>query len=358
MKRRKPYPYVHEFVDRHGTPRAYGRKRGLKSVALPWPVGSREFVEAYHAWLSSVPASVGKSRTRPGTVSALIIRYYASAEWSALSTQSQRTYRNILERFRAEHGDKIVADLRRNHVKAMIDAKASTPAAANAFRKLLRRLVHIGIEAGWLSDDPTASVRPIKSRSTGFRTWTEEDIAAFEARHPVGTKARLALALLLCTRQRRGDVVRMGRQHVRDGVLAIRQHKTDVEVEIPIHDHLQRCFSSAPNDLTFLLTEYGQPFTPAGFTNWFRDRCAEAGLPVGLSAHGLRKAMCRRLAEAGCTPHEIMSISGHKSLSEVQRYCEAASRKRLAAVAMQTITKGGTRTPNGKLDGRFAKIGE
>jgi integrase len=102
--------------------------------------------------------------------------------------------------------------------------------------------------------------------------------------------------------------------------------------------------------LTFLVTEYGQPFTPAGFTNWYRDRCVDAGLPNGLSPHGLRKSMCRRLAEAGCTPHEIMAISGHKSLAEVTRYTEAASRAPLAAGAMRTIAKLKRRTQNGKPD--------
>jgi len=143
----------------------------------------------------------------------------------------------------------------------------------------------------------------------------------------------------------------MGRQHVRNDVLTIRQQKTGMEVSIPIHAKLEECLAGAPRThLTFLVTEHGRPFTPAGFTNWFRDKCALAGLPVGLSPHGLRKAMCRRLAEAGCSPHEIMSISGHKSLAEVTRYTEAASRKRLAGDAMRSIGVTRKRTRNGKPD--------
>ncbi|MEA1835267.1 tyrosine-type recombinase/integrase, partial [Methylobacterium durans] len=176
------------------------------------------------------------------------------------------------------------------------------------------------------------------SKSEGFYTWSEADIATFEDRYPIGSRARLALALLLYTCQRRSDVVRMGRQHVRNGALAVRQQKTGTSLEIPLHPDLQSVLeASQAEHLTFLVTHEGRPFTPAGFTNWFRDTVRAAGLPDGCSPHGLRKAACRRLAEAGCTPHEIMSISGHKSLKEVTRYTAAAEQKRLAVRAMSTV---------------------
>jgi integrase len=265
-----------------------------------------------------------------------------------LAPQSQRTYRHILEHFREEYGDDPVALLRPEHVKAMIDAKAATPTSANKFRKLLLVLMRLAVEKGWRKDNPVAGVRGIRNKSQGFQTWSEDYIAQFEAKHGIGTKARLAMALLLYTGQRRGDVLRIGKQHIRNGVLIIKQQKTGVEVAIPVHHKLHECLSAAHRDhLTCLVTEYGQPFTPAGFTNKFRDWCREAGLPKGLSPHGLRKAMCRRLAEAGCTPNEIMAISGHKSLAEVTRYTEAASRARLASHAMRNIALAETRTRDG-----------
>lgn len=153
----------------------------------------------------------------------------------------------------------------------------------------------------------------------GYRTWTEEEIRTFYDKFEVGTRERLAFDLLLYTGQRRGDVVRMGRQHVRDGVLLIRQSKTGTEVEIPIASDLRLSLDSLPaGQLVFLMTGQGKPFTAAGFTNWFRDAVSAAGLPVGLSAHGLRKAACRRLAEAGCSAPQIMAVSGHKTLAEAQ----------------------------------------
>lgn len=140
----------------------------------------------------------------------------------------------------------------------------------------------------------------------------------------------------------------MGWQHIRDGELTVRQQKTGAVVVIPILPELRQCLNALERKhLTFIVTEYGKPFSSAGFTNWFRDKCAEAGLSSGLSPHGLRKAMCRRLADAGCTPHAIMSISGHKTLAEVTRYTEPADRTRLAQGAMEIIR---TRTSNGKPD--------
>jgi integrase len=148
-------------------------------------------------------------------------------------------------------------------------------------------------------------VRGIKARSDGIRTWAEQDIRAFEATHPIGSRPRLALALLLYTGQRRSDVVRMGRQHVSEGSIEVRQKKTGSPLRIPLHAELRTIIDATPSKhLTFFVTKHGKPYTPGGFGNWFRECCDEAGLFKGWSAHGLRKAICRRLAEAGfCQCH-------------------------------------------------------
>jgi integrase len=132
----------------------------------------------------------------------------------------------------------------------------------------------------------------------------------------------------------------MGRQHIREGYLTYRQRKTKTTVEIPVHPALNASIEACRNEhLTFLVTEYGKPFSAAGFGNWFRELCNQANLPASCSAHGLRKAAARRLAEAGCTAHQIMSMTGHKTLREVTRYTEAADRRGLAAVAMSKLEK-------------------
>jgi integrase len=142
------------------------------------------------------------------------------------------------------------------------------------------------------------------------------------------------------TAQRRSDVVAMGKQHVRNGIVQVRQQKTGTMVPIPIHPDLQAVLDATPTVgvKTFLVTAYGEPFTAAGFGGWFRERCDEAGLPQRCSAHGLRKAACRRLAEAGCSANVIASISGHTTLREVERYTKAADQARLARMGMAAIT--------------------
>lgn len=325
--------YTQAFIDRHGTARFYFRKAGHKQVPLPGRPWTPAFMAAYEAALDG-PAprvDIGASRTQPGTVNALVVAFLASATFASLAQETRRTRRNIIERFRNEHGDKRIALLRSDHIAVMLEKMIKTPFAARNWLKTVRAMTQFGVKIRMIKADPTLGVKNAKAKSDGFRTWNEDDIAAFEARHPIGTKERLALALLLYTVQRRGDVVRMGRQHVPDGMIAVRQNKTGTMLSIPIHPDLQIVFDASPsNHLTFLTTAFGKPFVAAGFTNWFREACNEAGLPRGTSAHGLRKAGCRRLAEAGCSANIIASISGHASLGEVTRYTKAADQVRMA----------------------------
>ena len=133
--------------------------------------------------------------------------------------------------------------------------------------------------------------------------------------------------------------MRLGRQNVRAGRIYYRQQKTRRSLAVPLHHDLLAILEQSPTgDLTFLMTAHGKPFSAAGFGNWFREMCDAAGLPH-CSAHGLRKAQARRLAEAGCSAHEIAAITGHRTLSEVQRYTAAAEQTRLADAAIRTVSR-------------------
>jgi integrase len=345
---RRPPKYVHGFVDRHGKPRFYFRRPGFKRMALPGLPWSPEFMSAYEAALAAARVEIGASRTVAGTVNAVVIGYFGSAAFHNLAPASQRQYRGIMDRFRRAHGDKRMAMLGRRHVKQILDAKAGTPVAARDLLRCLRVLIGYAADIGLRDDDPTFGIRVAMPKSGGFRTWSEDDIASFEAHYPLGSKPRLALALLLHTAQRRADVVRMGRQHIRDGVLSVRQQKTGTALAIPVTPTLAAALDATPSEhLTFLVTDRGQPFEPMAFTKWFRRCCDAAGLPKACSAHGLRKAACRRLAEAGCSANEIASISGHASLREVERYTRAADQARMARHA---VARTRTATSSGKPD--------
>jgi integrase len=211
------------------------------------------------------------------------------------STQAMR--RNILERFRAKHGHKPVAQLERRHIEDMIAAMAKTPHAANNLLKVLRHLLEHAIDISLIEANPALKVKKFKITGDGIHTWTEDEVAQFIAHHSAGSRAYLAMMLMLWTGQRKSDAVRMGWQHMRNGKIAVRQEKTGTPLLIPISPELAEALALVPRtNMTFLLTERGAPFTAAGFGNWMRDRCDEAGLPQ-CSSHGLRKLTATRLAE-------------------------------------------------------------
>lgn len=331
--------FVHGYIDRNGKPRFYFRREGFKAAKLPGLPWSPDFMAAYEAAATGQPlATAEASRAgKPGAIRALAVSYFNSLTFRSLKPNTQSVYRNTIERFCVEHGDKRVVTIQREHVVKLMAALAEKPDSANGLRKVLRGMMQHAVETGLRKDDPTRDVRAIRVKTDGYHSWTDAEIEQFEKRHEIGTRPRLALALLLYTGQRRSDVVRMGRQHVRANVIEVRQMKGGALLQIPILPALGAIIADTPNNhLTYLTTQFGKPFTTAGFGNWFRERCDEAGLGH-CTAHGLRKAAARLLAEHSCTAHEIAAITGHASLREVQRYTKAVDQSRLAVSAMNKI---------------------
>jgi integrase len=314
------------------------RKDGFSTylTGTPW---SENFMRQYAAALDGVNEqtnNIGGERTRAGSISALIVSYYKLA-FPTLKPSTQRHRRNILERFR-RHGDKPVNRLEQKYVAAILAAKANTPEAANNLRKILRHLLDHAITINMIKANPVIGTKKFKTSGDGFHTWTEKEVEQFVERHPLGSRAYLAMALALYTGQRCSDVWKMGQQHVRGDKIAVRQQKTDAPLLIPIVSVLAQALESVPRtNMTFLLTDRGVPFSsPAGLGNWFSKRCREAGLPH-CSMHGLRKLAATRLADAGCSEPEIMAVTGHRSTSELRRYIERRNQARLAEQAMAVI---------------------
>ena len=332
--------YVQAWVDHDGRAHHYFRRRGFPRVRLPGLPWSPSFMAEYEKAISGARTAIGAGRVKPGSVAAVVAEYFDSQLFfTSKSAGTQRMRRGILERFRAAYGERPMALLPAEWIEALLDSKP--PHAARSWLATLRSLCQFGRKRGYRRDDPTANIKLRAIKSDGFLTWTEGEIAQFEAHHPVGTKPRLALALLLYTAQRRSDVVRMGRQHIRNGALTVKQQKTGTELPpIPVLPELQVVLNATPSEhLTFLVTTTGKPYGPNHFSESFREWCDAAGLPKHCSAHGLRKAACRRLAEAGCSEKQIAAISGHASLDEVARYTKAADKARLARDAMAQMVK-------------------
>lgn len=353
MKRRNP-KYTHGFVDHDGKPRYYLRAPGLPRVPLPGLPWSPEFMQARaNALAGQWPApELGSSRTVAGTVNAALVSYYQSSAFrDGLSASSQRMRRNILERFREEHGDRRIALMPKRAIQAILSKKS--PAASANWRKALRGLVDHCLALDMIEKDPLAGVKLVPIKSDGHHTWSAEECAQFEAFHPIGTRERLAYELLLQVGHSRCDIVRMGRQHVRGGTLSLKRQKTGVAFDVPVMPLLQAAIDAMPkgDHLTFLATSHGKPFTAAGFGNWFRDACNAAGLSKHCRAHGLRKAAATRAADRGATTTQLMAWFGWKTSGEAERYTRGADRKNAAAALGEIMS----RTEIGKQENQFAK---
>ena len=351
MPRRLP-PGCYEDTDRHGNVRIYYRARGrpkkTRIRGVPWtPV----FMAAYEEAKGEVMPQERKGIT-PGTWRWLCVRYFAEcAEYKRLDARTRHVRRQILEAtfdeaiapgspkfFRDFPLPRMTADA----VEVLRDRKIHTPESANARIKAMRQVFKFGVKKKLAPNNPARDVEYFKSGSEGFHTWTPDEVQQFEERHLIGTKARLALGLMLFSGQRRSDIIRLGKQHItKDGKhLTFTQYKgrnrKPKRLTLPILPALQRIIDSTPSgDLTFLVNDWGRPFTDAGFGNWFRDRCIEAGVPG--RAHGLRKAGATIAANNGATSRQLMAIFGWDTLKEAERYTRNADQQRLAESAMHML---------------------
>jgi len=338
--RQHPPPEIEQFVDRLGTVRLYYRNRtaGSKRIPLRGPIGSPEFWEDYNR------ASKGSAKgdalpPKDTTLDWLIAQYYRSGEFIQLRASSKQARTRVLNKFADEldkqgvrHGEKRYKQLEQRHLRKFRNERAKTPEAANNLIKYLRQVFKNGVECGFCETNPTDSIAKLKPvNADGFHSWTIEEVETFEKKHPIGTTAHLAMTLMLYWALRRSDVVKVGPQHLSQGWLTFRQTKTGREHAVPLLTPVARPIEhTKTGHFAFLITSFGKPFTAAGFGNKMRKWCNEAGLPH-CSAHGLRKASAARLAELGLSAHQIMSITGHTSLSEVERYTRKAQKRQLAA---------------------------
>lgn len=324
--------HVERFTDRHGHTRHYFRRGKGARTPLPGLPGSTEFMAAYATALKAITG--GRAGTvHPRSVTALVTQYLQSPRFLRLRPSSQYCTRKVMERIAAEHGKGLIPEMTLTHVEKIIGAKADTPAAANTLLKRLRTLINYSIKLGWRQTDPTKSVEKFKEGE--YHTWTDDELAAYESRWPLGTMQRTAYDLALYTGQRRADVARMTWADIERQVIRVVQSKTDAKLAIPIHTNLARTLKAWPRKhVAILASNRGAPYTTESFGNAMAAAIEAAGLPERCVFHGLRKAAARRLAEAGCTPHQIAAITGHKGLEEVERYTRAVTQSKLASQAI------------------------
>jgi enterobacteria phage integrase len=338
MPRKLP-PYVECWRDRHGKVRTYFRKNRGPRIPLPTAIGSAEFNAAYQAAVAGqIAISCDRwGDAKQGTIGALIVSYLRSPGYQSLRDTTKKGYTSRIETLRKHHGHRALAGMTRERIiTGILQPYAKKPGAGLSMLKMLRVLIRHAIEIGWLKHDPSFGIK--RPRTNEIRSWTESEIAAFEQHWPIGTKQRVGFALTLYTGQRRSDVHRMTWTDVSKETIRVVQQKTGRKLTIPLHRDLLAVLATAERDqVTIINTEYAKPFTVDGFSQWFRDAITAAGLPLDCQPHGLRKAAGRRLAEAGCTAHEIMAVLGHKTLAEAERYTREADQARLAIEAMTKL---------------------
>lgn len=341
MSRPRP-PYLQRERTRHGKIKWFVRRGDGPRTRVLGEYGSPEFMANYQAAVAGHAPPVQLKSGQAGSLKWLIDRYRDSSAWAALSKATHRQRDNIFSHIVREHGDVPFAEITRAAIVAGRERRKETPSQAKNFLDAMRGVFRWALEAELIENDPTANVKnPPKKKGRGFPVWSEDEVAAYQARWPVGTRQRVWLDVLLYTGLRRGDAVQIGRQHVRDGVISWRTEKSgqSVEVSIPILPELAATLKAGPTgDLAFICGASGKPLTKESFGNFFKVACKQAGI-ADKSAHGLRKIGATRAANNGATVAELEAIFGWQGGQMAALYTREADRRRLAQAAIGKLSK-------------------
>jgi integrase len=352
---------------RSGKPRYYFRAAGRPKVRLREAPGTREFddeVACARLGIAYAKPDIGEHpkpldrKAEIGSFEWLVKQYKARAGNTMAADQLARRARMLEEicdsrtdgKKKHRRGDLPFAKMEKKHITEIRDTLRSTSGAQDNLVKYVSAMFGWAIENGLATSNPALRIKKVNAGAAGFHTWTVEEVRQFEAKHPPGTKANLYLKLALFTGLRLQELAILGRQHVRrmsvDGRpprpwISIMPGKTKkssgVLVQIPVLPELLICFAAQPTtQMTYVVTDYGKPFTVNGLGNKMRDWCDAAGLPH-CSTHGLRKAGATIAAENGATDDELMAIFGWTTKKQTTLYTSKANRMRLADKAMHKL---------------------
>lgn len=335
MSRPRP-PHLHHETTRHGKTVWFVRRGHGPRIRLRSPYGSPEFLHEYEAALSGERISEPR-KPFAGTLRWMIDRYRDGAAWAGLSPATRRQREAIFRQLTATAGHAAFGRIGRREIQAGIERRKATPCQARHFLDAMRGLCRWAVDAGLMADDPTAGLMPPRrKRTTGFLAWTMADVAAFEERWPLGTRERVAFAVLYWTGLRRGDAVRLGRPHVRTeqhggiaiDVIRMRTAKTGEVVVLAMAPELAAVLAAGPvGEMTFIAGAGGRPLVKESFGTWFRLACRAAG--TRKSAHGLRKLRASIAAEQGATAAELDAMFGWRGGRMAAHYTRTADRERL-----------------------------
>jgi len=353
--------------DPRGNCRYYVRKPGFKKVRIREDFEDRdgnirpEFMRAYFAALDGLEnkAPSPPATPREKTFYWLIDQYYRSSKFKGFDRLTQADKRGVLNRYCETAGNLPYASCRKEDIEASQDKRRQTPGAADKLVKYLRSLFAWAIDKKLASFNPAVGIAKI-NETEGWHTWTPAEVDIYRGHHKIGTKARLALELMLNVGARISDASRIGRQHETNGWLVFvawknRNRKSRKTIECPITRELAEALAATPTgDTVYLVNDLGRPFTINGLGNKMRDWCDAAGLPQ-CTAHGLRKAAAAILAESGVTAPELCALFGWSKLETAEIYIREARKRTMVANAFtrlkdyrnrKSVSLSGTRTTN------------
>lgn len=329
-------PYTQREVSRHGTVVWYFRRGKGKRIRLPGAYGSAEFRQAYDAALAG--RKIEKTANAPkSSLRWLVDRYFESGRFSLLSPETQKMRRSILMIACQTGGKMNFRQITPDDIKRGKMRREATPYAAANYVKVMRALFKFAVDSTWITTNPADNVDSSMPKTDGHHTWTVEEVLRYQEKHHLGTQARLAMDLLLYTGMRRGDAVKLGRQHIRNGVISYRAIKTGVEVVIPVLPPLAISINATKTgDMALLCTSNGEPWAKEAFGNWFRKQCVAAKVPG--RAHGLRKAGATFAAENGATPKQLSAMFGWTDERMASMYTRKAEKRWLAEQAANALS--------------------
>jgi integrase len=328
-------PYLHVYKDRHGHQRSYYRRGKLKQ-AIKGVFRSPEWLASYR----SIHATFDR-QTAPGapigTVKNMVEQYYASSKFLQLDEDTKKGYRRYIDSLCAKINHLQAQAMDEDVILQWQKKRLDKPSSANSGLRAIKTMLNFAVKKKILKENPAAHVDPLKIKKTGgWKAWPDAALERF-GKESLGA-SRTAFYLALHTGQRHGDVLAMRWSDIKDGLIFVKQEKTDEELWIPIHPLLAAELAATPKrGLAIVQRQDGKPYTRSGFGSiWARE---QERLSIKLPFHGLRKNATVNLFEVGCTPQQVGAITGHKTLAMLQLYGKGANQKRMALEAMKKLTE-------------------
>ena len=327
-----PTPISSPRENRHGNFVWYVRvNRKTPRIRIHAKFGTPDFAAEYQAAVTGADVVASKNKLVAGSFEWLVRQWKQSSDWHRTSEATKQQRDNIINRILVDNGTVPFKNFTTKAIMEGRERRMATPAAANNFLKVMRALFRWTSDPlnGFMAENPAAKVPFLSLKSEGHETWTDHDLEKFRSTWAVGTRERLAMELLYWTGLRRGDAVRLGRQHLKGGMIYLKAEKTGVALNIPVVPELAAILDVGPTgDLAFIASVKGQPMTKESFGTWFRKVCNVAG--VSGSAHGLRKECATHAANEGASELELQSFYGWKNPAQSQTYTRKANAEKLA----------------------------